>query len=544
MFSQMSINKKLVLSGIVCATLSVVIALFGYTGLRGLSTSLQDVTNNYSVLNNHLAADMMFDALRGDVLLAIASGSLSAAEKENAKGAVQEHARELRARMAENKELLGDGPIKSKFLAAQTEIEKYVAMAEALIAQSLIDPSTGAKQYEAFIAEFKKLEILLGEVSEFIQNNNVKVQKNGADQATHYINSIITISVISLLVLFVVTVVVPKNISSKLDRIRELGASIAAAAAQGNLTVRADTTGSDEVGTLAGHLNLVLDNFRTAMLEIRDASERLVNASREVASVSRETSSGVERQQSETEQVATAVNEMTATVQEIARNSVQAAQAATQGNEEASKGRRIVAEAIDSMDVLSQQVDRTVEVLQKLKTDSGNIGVVLDVIRSIAEQTNLLALNAAIEAARAGEQGRGFAVVADEVRTLAQRTQQSTREIQEMIQRLQTGVGEVASTMEQGQQQTRAAVEKVSMAGGSLQSITSSVGVITDMSTQIATATEEQSKVAEEVNRNISNISSVADLTATAAQRAATATEEIAGLSRNLQALVQKFRLA
>ena len=251
----------------------------------------------------------------------------------------------------------------------------------------------------------------------------------------------------------------------------------------------------------------------------------------------------VERQQSETEQVATAVNEMTATVQEIARNSVQAAQAATQGNEEASKGRRIVAEAIDSMDVLSQQVDRTVEVLQKLKTDSGNIGVVLDVIRSIAEQTNLLALNAAIEAARAGEQGRGFAVVADEVRTLAQRTQQSTREIQEMIQRLQTGVGEVASTMEQGQQQTRAAVEKVSEAGGSLQSITSSVGVITDMSTQIATATEEQSKVAEEVNRNISNISSIADLTATAAQRAATATEEIASLSRHLRALVQKFKL-
>ena len=543
MFSQMSIKKKIVLSGIICSALSVIIAVFAYNGLRGLDGTLRDVTRNSLVLKNHMTADMLHDALRGDVLLALSSGAFGATEKEHVKSAVHEHASDMRAMMTENKELLGNSPIKNKFYTAQVEIEKYVTMAESLVAQGLTDPSGAGKQYEMFDGEFKKLEAQLGDISDFIQSENLTAQKQGADLAARYINSIITISVVSLVLLFVVSVTVFKSINTKLDRIREFGASAAAAAAQGNLTVRVDAAGSDEVATLAGHLNAVLDNFRTAMLEIRDASERLVSASSEVASVSRDTSAGVARQQSETEQVATAVNQMTATVQEIARNSVQAAQAATQGNDEASKGRRIVAEAIDSMDVLSQQVNRTVEVLQKLKTDSGNIGVVLDVIRSIAEQTNLLALNAAIEAARAGEQGRGFAVVADEVRTLAQRTQQSTREIQEMIQRLQTGVGEVASTMEQGQQQTRAAVEKVSMAGGSLQSITSSVGVITDMSTQIATATEEQSKVAEEVNRNISNISSVADLTATAAQRAATATEEIAGLSRNLQSLVHKFKL-
>jgi len=543
MFSQMSIKKKIVLSGMVCSALSIVIALFAYNGLRGLDGALHEVTRNSLVLKNHMTADMMHESLRSDVLLALSSGSFGAAEKEHVKSAVHEHAGEIRAMMTENKALLGDGPIKSKFSSAQTEIEKYVAMAEGLVVQALTDPSGAGKQYETFDAQFKKLEIQLGDVSDFIQNENMKAQKLGAEQATHYINSIITISVVSLALLFVVSATVSKSINTKLDRIRELGASVAAAAAQGNLTVLVDAAGNDEVGTLASHLNAVLENFRNSMLEIRDASERLVNASGEVASVSRDTSAGVERQQSETEQVATAVNEMTATVQEIARNSVQAAQSATQGNEEASKGRRIVAEAIDSMDVLSQQVDRTVEVLQKLKTDSGNIGVVLDVIRSIAEQTNLLALNAAIEAARAGEQGRGFAVVADEVRTLAQRTQQSTREIQEMIQRLQTGVGEVASTMEQGQQQTRATVEKVSEAGGSLQSITASVSVITDMSTQIATATEEQSKVAEEVNRNIANISSVADQTATAAQRAAQATEEIASLARNLRSLVQRFKL-
>jgi methyl-accepting chemotaxis protein len=544
MFSQMSIKNKITFSGLICAGLSIAIALFAYNGLNTLDKSLHEVTRNSIVLKNHMTADMLHEALRSDVLLALNSSVLTALDKDQLKRTAHEHASDLRAMMTENKELLIDGAIKSKFLGAQTEIENYVSMAEALTGQALTDPSGAAKQYEAFNSEFIKLGGQLGEVSDFIQNENVQAQKQGAEQSVRYINLIVVISAASLLILFVVSVTVFKSINAKLDRIREIGASVAAAAAQGNLTVHVDTEGGDEVGTLGGHLNAVLDNFRTAMLEIRDASERLVNASGEVASVSRDTSSGVERQQSETEQVATAVNEMTATVQEIALNSVQAAQAATQGNEEASKGRRIVAEAIDSMDVLSQQVDRTVEVLQKLKTDSGNIGVVLDVIRSIAEQTNLLALNAAIEAARAGEQGRGFAVVADEVRTLAQRTQQSTREIQEMIQRLQTGVGEVASTMEQGQQQTRATVEKVSEAGGSLQSITASVSVITDMSTQIATATEEQSKVAEEVNRNISNISSVADQTAIAAQRAAQATEEIANLSRNLRALVQKFRLS
>jgi methyl-accepting chemotaxis protein len=322
-----------------------------------------------------------------------------------------------------------------------------------------------------------------------------------------------------------------------------MGATVAAAAAQGNLTVRAEVHTDDEVGALAKQLNEVLAGFQRSMAEIRGAVSKLVNITNDVAHVSRETSDGVKRQHAETEQVATAVAEMTATVQEIARNSMRTATSANEGNDAATGGRRIVAQAIEAMDVLSQQVDRAVGVLQKLKTDSGNIGLVLDVIRSIAEQTNLLALNAAIEAARAGEQGRGFAVVADEVRTLAQRTQQSTREIQDMIQRLQTGVGEVAATMEEGQQQTRATVQRVSEAGTSLDSITAAVGAITDMSTQIATTTEQQSKTTEEINRNVANISGVADQVAASAERATRATQQMSELAQQLDALVQKFKL-
>ena len=543
MFSQMSMKQQLMLSGVICCGLTITLAVFAYRGMNQAESSLRAVMDNATILKNHQDADMMNDAIHVDVLQALLAAKDNGAAQDTLKRDARENAAVFRKLMAENRQRLGENPIKSKLSSVDQEMEKYFAKSESLITLAFSDNASALRQLDALDKEFVQLNGLMANISEFFETENLKTQKISAATAASAVNTIMSVSIVSIAIILLVSFFIPRRVTHALDKIRHLGVTVATASANGNLTLRADVSSNDEVGMLAGHLNAILDNFRNAFLEIRDASERLVNASGEVASVSRDTSAGVERQQSETEQVATAVNEMTATVQEIARNSVQAAQAATQGNEEASKGRRIVAEAIDSMDVLSQQVDRTVEVLQKLKTDSGNIGVVLDVIRSIAEQTNLLALNAAIEAARAGEQGRGFAVVADEVRTLAQRTQQSTREIQEMIQRLQTGVGEVASTMEQGQQQTRAAVEKVSEAGGSLQSITSSVGVITDMSTQIATATEEQSKVAEEVNRNISNISSAADLTATAAQRAATATEEIASLSRHLRALVQKFKL-
>ena len=543
MTNQMSIPKQLLLASIICSALAIIIFVFSYRGLDRAESSLRTVVANSTVLKNHQQADMMHEGLRAEVMRALLVAKDNSGMQEAVKRATHENAAEFRKMIAENRKLLGDGPIKSKLSATEQEMEKYITIAQSLVAQAFNDHAGALRQMDAFDKSFTHLEEKMSGISEFVEDENLKAQKTGTEAATAAMKTIVTVSVISIAILLLVSFIVSRNITAMLEKIRRLGVTVAAASAEGNLTARVEAGGNDEAGILAGHLNKILANFHTAMQEIRDASERLVNVSSEVASVSRDTSTGVKRQQSETEQVATAVTEMAMTVQEIARNSVQAAQAAIQGNEEASKGRRIVAEAIDSMDVLSQQVDRTVEVLQKLKTDSNNIGAVLDVIRSIAEQTNLLALNAAIEAARAGEQGRGFAVVADEVRTLAQRTQQSTREIQEMIQRLQTGVGEVASTMEQGQQQTRTTVEKVSEAGGSLQSITASVGVITDMSTQIATATEEQSKVAEDVNRNIANISNVAEQTATAAQRAAQATEEIAGLSRKLRALVQRFKL-
>jgi methyl-accepting chemotaxis protein len=543
MLANMSIKSKVRLSGIICSVLAIAIALTSYSGLGSLNGSLDAVTLNAALLKNHLHADMMHEALRGDVLGALYARTRSQDVSAAIKQATHEHAAEFRAAVLDNKKLLADTEMLARFAKLESESEAYIAQAEALVEQAVTDPEIAAAKYGSFNLKFETLEETMLSFTNLIEAQNKSVQESGSKLAEQASTRVTTMSLLAVFVIAIIALVIPKSINEKLARIQELGATVAAAAAQGNLTVRADARSDDEVGALAKQLNDILAGFQNSMTEIRGAVSKLVSLTGDVAHVSRETSDGVQRQHAETEQVATAVNEMTATVQEIARNSMQTANSANDGNDAATSGRRIVAQAIESMDVLSQQVDRAVGVLQKLKTDSGNIGVVLDVIRSIAEQTNLLALNAAIEAARAGEQGRGFAVVADEVRTLAQRTQQSTREIQDMIQRLQTGVGEVAATMEQGQQQTRATVQKVSEAGTSLDAITNAVGAITDMSTQIATTTEEQSKTTEEINRNVANISGVADQVAASAERAARATQEMLQLTQQLDTLVQRFKL-
>jgi methyl-accepting chemotaxis protein len=311
----------------------------------------------------------------------------------------------------------------------------------------------------------------------------------------------------------------------------------------GDLTRRLAHDSKDEVGEIIEEFNAFVSKLQAIISDVVRSSTQLNNTSEEMLDAVGRAEKGVLRQQDETMHVATAMNQMSVTVQEIARNAASAAEAAEQADKETFQSRQVVVQTKQSINLLADEVEKATQVIHQLELDSDNIGTILDVIRDIADQTNLLALNAAIEAARAGEQGRGFAVVADEVRSLASRTQDSTQQIREMIEKLQGGAANAVAVMEGGSSQAQLSVQQATQAEASLEVVTKAVATINDMNMQIASAAEEQSAVSAEINRNIHNISQVSDETAQGVQRSTELSGSVTGESNQLLALMKKFRV-
>ncbi|MBL1260867.1 MAG: methyl-accepting chemotaxis protein [Thiotrichaceae bacterium] len=310
---------------------------------------------------------------------------------------------------------------------------------------------------------------------------------------------------------------------------------------EGDLTKRLDASSKDELGELAHWLNQFITHIQEMIKGLDTATTRVATAAEQMQSITATTNQNIKNQQLQTDQVATAINEMSATVQEVAQNTSAAETAASQAQAESNNGQQIVEESMSVIEALSHEVEQAAQVIQVLADDSQSVGAVLNVIKDIAEQTNLLALNAAIEAARAGEQGRGFAVVADEVRTLATRTQESTQEIQSIIEKLQIGAQNSVTAMEAGRAQARTSVEQAAKIKAALHAIGGAITTINDMNVQIATAAEEQSAVTEEINRNVVAISQIADETTTNAQGISDSGDELAAMAHQLQGVVKRF---
>ncbi|MGC9456341.1 MAG: methyl-accepting chemotaxis protein, partial [Halothiobacillaceae bacterium] len=348
------------------------------------------------------------------------------------------------------------------------------------------------------------------------------------------------LAVAGVLLLVLVSLSTYKAISRPVYAIRQ---TIRQVEDQRDLTLRVPVSRPDELGEIARDINSVLDLFNSTVGELNGAISQLAAASEQMSAISSQSTSSMGRQAEETEMVATAMNEMTATVQEVARNAADAAEQTRRADQQTEEGRVVVESNRAYINELADIFNRTTETVERVHSESNEIGTVIDVIRGIAEQTNLLALNAAIEAARAGEQGRGFAVVAEEVRALASRTQNSTTQIHEMIERLQRGVVEAVDAMGNGQETVGESVSRAEKAFEALEQIREAVSSVNGMNMQIASAAEQQSSVAEEINQRVVSISEVGRETSEAASQSAVASQELAQLAADLQKMAGSYRI-
>ncbi|MDN3221282.1 methyl-accepting chemotaxis protein [Pseudomonas nunensis] len=417
-------------------------------------------------------------------------------------------------------------------------------------AANLQQATESLKAYRAAVSQYRDSQVasaaalkrmteqgdILSDVSKKLTVSQTVVRDT---DAAHAKNLLLMASLLALAVGLLAAWAITRQIIIPLSQTLKVAERVAA----GDLTHNLISERQDELGQLQRAMQSMTLGLRELIGGISDGVTQIASAAEELSAVTEQTSAGVNSQKVETDQVATAMHEMTATVQEVARNAEEASEAAVAADQQAREGDKVVGEAIAQIERLALEVGNSTVAMSDLKRESDKIGSVLDVIKSVAQQTNLLALNAAIEAARAGEAGRGFAVVADEVRSLAQRTQKSTEEIEELIVGLQTGTQQVATIMDNSRSLTDSSVELTRRAGGSLESITRTVSAIQSMNQQIAAAAEQQSAVAEEINRSVLNVRDVSEQTSAASEETAASSVELARLGTHLQMLVGRFKV-
>lgn len=404
-----------------------------------------------------------------------------------------------------------------------------------------LDPSEMPTLVQKMNETLSKTKRQLGGFNEAaLQAFNLTVSESN-EATSQALVTTLTLSVIAIVTIVLISasivILITRNINTMLVSLKDI------AQGEGDLTKRITQDSKDEIGDLIHWFNLFMDKLHESINEVVKSIAPLATVSDDLGTMTTKTSEITDEQSRATDEVTRSVDEMFSSVQNVAQNASSAADAAKEADAEAKAGRSVVTQSVESINDLAGEVERAANVISKLEADTENVGTILDVIKGIAEQTNLLALNAAIEAARAGEQGRGFAVVADEVRTLASRTQDSTQEIQRVIEELQTAAQSAAEVMSHSQEQAKASVEQAAKTDASLATITEKVGSITQMNTEIASATGEQEKVSNDIKSNVEGIRSNADAAVKNVQEVEAASESLLSISNGLRKITGQFKV-
>ena len=540
----MKISTKLLLSFLLCALVTLGVGLLGIKGVVRLSTALELTFSNNLVSVSNTAATLngLVAHNRGLYRLMDASnGNVAQQDRDRVR---QDIAQELKRSQGAYATYRAT-PLEDDERSAGDKLDQiwpnYVSSSEhimALLDGGQVDQARtqlNTTNNELFRQARELIRVMIESNNRQIKEGAIAADELRASALTWMISGIVLAFIIAITVGILITRLITRPIAQAVDSAQRI--------AKGDLTQAIVTERTDEAGQLLMALSDMQGGLKSTLVEIANASDQLASAAEELSAVTDESSRGLTRQNDEIQQAATAVNQMTAAVDEVASNAVSTSEASRQASTEAEDGRQQVEQAVSGMHSMVGEINDSTQSVADLAGQVREIGKVIDVIRGIADQTNLLALNAAIEAARAGEQGRGFAVVADEVRALAHRTQTSTVDIEKMIGDVQTGADDAVAAMNKSLTWANNTQTLAQNAGEALQRITASVAKINERNLVIASASEEQAQVAREVDRNLLNIQDLSTQTAAGAHQTNASSQDLSRLATSFNVLVSKFQL-
>ncbi len=537
----MSIKLRLLLltgTGLLAA---LILSLVGFVGNYHVADAVRANQISLNALRNHMEADMMHDALRADVLEAMLVGlgksTTSAAE---AQASLAEHAGHFREVLAANMKLPVNVAIKTGLDTVKPSLDAYIAAAEAIVAQALTNPDAAQTQLPTFNTAFSQLEDEMASLSELIESNTGETAKD-TEGAIGTANLTLTVVLIASLVLLVLQGAwIIRGIMRPLLAASEIASSIA----QGDLGRRIDEpTTHDEASALIRSLATMQRDLRSMIGVVRSNATSVNTLTQQLSAGCHQVANSSSQQSEASNTMAAAASEMTASIEEITRHAGQALDMANEAERLANDGGKVIHQVVKDMDGIARSVQQSAQVIRTLDQESEQIFSIIQVIKGIADQTNLLALNAAIEAARAGEQGRGFAVVADEVRSLAGRTSASTQEIAAMVQRIQTSTREAANSMEAGVAQVDKGMAVTADVERAIREILAATLSTTQLVNDISRTIGEQSLASNEIAHQVETIASMSVSNSAVMGKTADTTDELSGLAGQLSLSVDRFRL-